>query len=194
MGFDNNDCTGIVLAGGNSTRMGLDKGRLKWKGRLLIDYSIEALKPFCKEILISANFPEYANHGYTVIADKYQGIGPMAGLHAGLSASSTGQHIFLSCDMPLINHQVIQLLLDHSPGFQAVAPSIDGRLFPVCAWYHKSALAVIEEEIEAGLHKTVFCLNRLKTLKIDLSNTVHAHKFININTPKDFESLTTMHL
>ncbi|HPG34509.1 MAG TPA: molybdenum cofactor guanylyltransferase, partial [Lentimicrobium sp.] len=71
--------TGIVLAGGKSTRMGTDKGLMIFQGKPLVMYSIDLLSMFCGRILISSNNPEYAKFGYEIIADELPGAGPMAG-------------------------------------------------------------------------------------------------------------------
>lgn len=62
--------TGIVLAGGQSTRMGTDKGRIMWKGRTLAEHAVNTLKPLCRDILISSNDPGYRSLGYPVIKSK----------------------------------------------------------------------------------------------------------------------------
>jgi molybdenum cofactor guanylyltransferase len=132
--LDKSSYTGIILAGGKSERMGKDKGLMDWKGKQLVQYSIEALRPFCDHMIISTNNDEYARFGIPLVKDEYPNIGPMGGLHAGLKASKTEHNLFMSCDMPLVDEEVISLLLESVKNHQAVVPVVDGRLIPVCAY------------------------------------------------------------
>ena len=180
---------GIILAGGKSERMGSDKGLMEWNGKHLVQYSIEALRPFCDQIMIITNNDEYACFGFPLHQDEYPNIGPMGGLHAGLKASISENHIVLSCDMPLVDEEIIQLLLNGSENYQAVVPVVNKRLIPVCSYYHSSALPVLEKEIAAGLHKTVLFLQRLRFKELLMTNPELQNKFFNINTIEDFEHL-----
>jgi molybdopterin-guanine dinucleotide biosynthesis protein A len=181
--------TGIILAGGKSERMGSDKGLMKWKGRQFVEYSVATLMSFCSNIVISTNSSAYSFLGLSIVKDEHQGIGPMGGIHAGLKASASEHNIILSCDMPLIDEEVISLLLGSAANHQAVIPVVDKRLFPVCAYYHSSVLPILEQEIEAGLHKTVLFLQRLRFKELLITNPELQSKFFNINTIADFEHL-----
>ncbi len=181
--------TAIVLAGGQSTRMGIDKGLMDFNGKPLISHVLEALKPLCSTILISTNKPEYEAFGYPLIADQYQGIGPMGGLHAGLLASKDTDNLLLSCDMPLVNADLLDTLLVHRMNYQAVIPVVNGQSFPICAYYNKSALAILEAEISAGLYKMQLFLKKLHAHELQLDQNVFGQKLFNINTQRDFESL-----
>lgn len=190
--MDKSELTGIVLAGGKSERMGLDKGLMEWKGRQLVQYSIEALRPFCGHILIIAGNNEYARFGFPMVKDEYPDIGPMGGLHAGLKASNNEHHIVLSCDMPMVDEEIIRSLLAGSRNYQAVVPAVDNRLIPVCAYYNSSAFPALENEIRAGLHKTVLFLQHLRFKELLITRTGLKSKFFNINTSEDFEHLESL--
>lgn len=181
--------TAIVLAGGRSTRMGIDKGLINFNGKPLISYVLEAIEPLCSTILISTNKPEYAAFGYPLIADQHQGIGPMGGLHAGLLASKDADNLLLSCDMPLVDANLLDTLLIHRMNYQAVIPVVNGQPFPICAYYNKSSLAILEAEISAGLYKMQFFLKKLHAHELQLDQNVFGKKLFNINTQQDFNSL-----
>jgi molybdenum cofactor guanylyltransferase len=185
-------CTGIVLAGGKSLRMGMDKGLLQWKGKPLVEYPVEALKKFCNTIIISTNNDEYAYLGLPIVKDIHTVIGPMGGLHAGLNTSISENNIVLSCDMPLIDEEIVRLLLAGSENCQAVVPVVENRLIPVCSYYHSSALPILEKEIRAGLHKTVLFLQRLRFKELLITNPGLQNKFFNINTVEDFNHLESL--
>jgi len=187
-----NALTGIILAGGKSERMGQDKGLMEWNGKRLVEYSIEALMPFCNNIIIITNNPAYSFLRFQMVKDIYQGIGPMGGIHAGLKASGNEHNIILSCDMPLIDKEVISLILGSATGYQAVVPVVEKRLFPVCAYYHSSALPLLENEIKSGLYKTVLFLQRLRFKELLITNSELKNKFFNINTLEDFDYLKSL--
>ena len=71
--------TGIVLAGGKSSRIGRDKALLDWGGMRLIEKSISIIEPLCDNIMISTNNPALAYLGYPLACDEHHGIGPMRG-------------------------------------------------------------------------------------------------------------------
>lgn len=189
--LNKNELTGIVLAGGKSGRMGVDKGLIVWKGKPFAQYSIEALRPFCDHILIITGNSEYARFGLPLVKDEYPNIGPMGGLHAGLKASNSKHHIVLSCDMPLVDEEIIRLLLTGSKNCQAVVPAVDNKIIPVCAYYHSSALPLLEKEIRASLHKTVLFLKRLRFKELQTDDPELKKKFFNINTFEDLECLSS---
>jgi molybdenum cofactor guanylyltransferase len=187
--IEESSVTGIILAGGRSERMGSDKGLMVWKGKPLVQYSIEALRPFCYHIIISTNNDKYAGFGFPLLKDEYPNIGPMGGLHAGLKASKTEHNLFLPCDMPLINEEVIRLLLQNSENYQAVVPVVDKQFFPVCSYYHSSVLPMLEQEIKAGLYKTILFLQRLRFKELLITGLRLKKLFFNINTIDDFNHL-----
>ena len=77
--------TGILLAGGRSSRMGSDKGLLDFRGRLLAEYPLALLQKHCGTIIISSNNPEYGQFGYPVVADERMDCGPAGALATTLS-------------------------------------------------------------------------------------------------------------
>ncbi len=182
------ECTGIILAGGKSLRMGSDKGLMCFEGKHLVEYAIEALRPHSSKILIAANNTAYHQFGFEVVSDLHPGIGPMGGLHAGLLYSKTEHNLVLSCDMPLVNEALMGWIFSHREGYQAVIPGKDDQQFTVCAYYHRSALQTIESEINLGLFKMKLLLNKIKVKALPLDSRFEG-KLLNINKPSDFDLL-----
>ena len=143
------DLGGIVLSGGKSTRMGKDKGFVLYEGKPLVCYSIDLLKRFTSDIIISANHDTYRELEYPVVEDEFTNCGPAAGLHAALKASSHEWNMVLSCDVPFVTDEVIFRLLDERKG-KGVVPFHDGSLEPLVALYHRGMYAVFEESLKAG--------------------------------------------
>jgi molybdenum cofactor guanylyltransferase len=184
------ECTGIILAGGKSLRMGSDKGLMHFGSKQLVAFAIEALKPHCSNIIIAANNEAYIQFGHEVVRDTHAGIGPMGGLHAGLLSSKTEHNLVLSCDMPLVNEALMGWIFSHKYGYQAVIPVKNGQQFTVCAYYHRSVLQTIESEIHLGLYKMKLMLNKIKVNALPLDPRFEG-KLVNINSPSDFDALKT---
>ena len=92
--------TGIILAGGLSSRMGKDKSFIQLDEHKMIEKIIALIRPFCDELLISANKNKYKDFGYEIIKDKHKRIGPLGGIISCLNESSHELNIIISCDTP----------------------------------------------------------------------------------------------
>ncbi len=103
--------TGIVLAGGKSSRMGTDKGLLDFRGKKLVQHPLDLLGPYCHEIFISTNNRDYSLFGFPLIKDTLRGKGPVAGLITALGASSGDWNLVVGCDMPFLQPEFIDLLI-----------------------------------------------------------------------------------
>lgn len=131
------DITGIILAGGLGRRMGgVDKGLQLLDGRPLVRHVAERLAPQVDQLLINANRSQadYAALGYPVLADEIPDFaGPLAGLHAALSAATTAWVVTVPCDSPYLPLDLVSRLqagLQSSAAGLAVA-HVEGRLHPV---------------------------------------------------------------
>ena len=128
--------TGIILAGGKSSRMGQDKGFLKLKGKTFMSYIIRALKPVVSDIIIVSNNSDYDAFKLKRVEDVMEDSGPLAGLYSGLLNSETENNIVLSCDVPLINTAVLNKLIE---GFgdetEAIQIESMGKTMPLVAIY-----------------------------------------------------------
>jgi molybdopterin-guanine dinucleotide biosynthesis protein A len=106
--------TGVVLAGGKGRRMGgVDKGLQTFRGRELIDFVLERLRPQVAEILINANQnrERYEAHGHNVVGDLFSGYaGPLAGLHSALSSASHDLILTVPCDSPFLPKDLAERL------------------------------------------------------------------------------------
>jgi len=107
-----NHITGIILAGGKSSRMGTDKGFVLYKNKSFIQHIIEALQPLVDEIIIVSNNPDYDIFGLKRVSDLIENAGPLAGVYTGLDYSETENNLVISCDVPLINSETLTLLID----------------------------------------------------------------------------------
>jgi molybdopterin-guanine dinucleotide biosynthesis protein A len=100
--------TGIILAGGNNSRIGRDKSFLKVAGRPVIERILHVLRPLFEDIVIVTNNPSlYIKYGVRIMTDVVKGRGPLGGIYSGLLFSNSPHNFCVACDMPFINKDLI---------------------------------------------------------------------------------------
>jgi molybdopterin-guanine dinucleotide biosynthesis protein A len=186
--MDPDKVSGIILAGGYSTRMGFDKGLADFRGKPLIQYSIEILQPICSRIIISTNSPAYHKLGFPVQIDILPGAGPMGGIYSSLLHSETEHNLVLPCDMPFVTPGLLQRILENREGYQVVLPaSKPGFPEPLIGYYHKNNITAMPGFIERGNVKLIDYIETTFYRIIPVYSD--SNQFININTPEDFRKL-----
>lgn len=142
------DITGIILAGGLSSRMGIDKALLKIGYQTIIERTSLLMSKVFKNILISTNdFESYRFLGLSMVADVYKDHGPLSGIHAALGASKTDRNFILSCDLPMMSEEMIRYIIEFNSSNPISIPVANGRDQYLCGVYHKSLIPVIEKMI-----------------------------------------------
>jgi molybdopterin-guanine dinucleotide biosynthesis protein A len=174
---------GILLAGGKSSRMGTNKALLPVKGIPLIEHVSNAMRPYCREIVIVTNEDSVFSFlsDVTFVSDIYPGEGPLAGIHAGLSFIPEECYGFvMACDMPVISHSLLRNMLNHIPGPDAVICSDQ----PFHALYHRRVTPIIENCLNRSRLRMDDFLEQIRTVTINHPET---NCFINLNTPEEYE-------
>jgi molybdenum cofactor guanylyltransferase len=187
----------IILAGGQSRRMGRDKAliRLTPQGPRLLEMVLAAIQPLASSIVISTNRPsEYSWAGLPLVEDNYPACGPLAGLEAGLSASPAELNLVVACDMPWLAPPLLEYMLQLAPAYAAVVPlNRTGRLEPLCAVYSKNCLPVIRRHLKIGSLKMTGWLDEINTLFVPAAQLAkfdsELRSFRNINCPEDLSLL-----
>jgi len=183
--------TGIILAGGKSTRMGKDKGMALLNGKPLVTYAIETLKSVCDHIIISANSSDYKQFGYPVQADLYPDCGPIGGIFSGLKCSKTDMNLVLSCDIPLVSKDLLTYVIDHSDKDKVCVPVHDKEYIePLCAYYPKTSISLLEELIKQQKYKLNGFLNIASAKRILIHPGLpfyHPNLFLNLNNSSQLE-------
>ena len=184
--MSNPNITGIILAGGKSSRMGTDKGLIPFKGKALIHYAEEILKTFCGQIIISSNSSNYDFLGYPVVKDIYPNSGPMGGIYSALCHSKTDLNIVISCDMPFINEGLIKDLISSADKYDVVVPWYkDDHFEPMAAAYQKKNSEIFLSFIKDNNYRIPDFYNVVNTLKLDMSQNPDYYSenlFYNINS------------
>ncbi|MDP8977916.1 MAG: molybdenum cofactor guanylyltransferase, partial [Actinomycetota bacterium] len=128
--------TGLVLAGGDSTRMGRDKALLRLGGRTLVERAVAVLADCCDPVLVaSGDGRRLPGPGVEQVADR-SGAGPLAGILGGLERSPHPLVAVVAVDMPYASAAVLRALAAQWRGEPAVVPSVAGRLEPLHAVWH----------------------------------------------------------
>lgn len=188
--------TGIVLAGGRSSRMGENKSLLRINGKAMIEYSIEALRPLCSEVVISSDYDVFGFTGCKAWPDKIPGQAPVIGIYSCLERSETEINIILTCDMPLVTTDLLHYLLHDSTGHDITVPVHgNGMMEPLCGIYKKSAAGILKTCIEAGNLGVYSCISKANNRQVIIDDRLpfFSHDlFMNINTPVDFEKVSSL--
>jgi molybdenum cofactor guanylyltransferase len=178
--------TGIILAGGKSSRMGSEKGLVDFRGKPLIQYGIDLLSRFAGRILISTSNPDYRSFGFELVPDGMSGQGPAAGIAAALKVSRTPWNMVIACDLPFLEPELMDALLENAGSYQAVIPVHDGVMEPLAGIYHRNLGLHFETSIQAGKLALHSILDSVSVHYHDTSKLLKAypHLFDNLNSPE----------
>lgn len=187
------DITAVILAGGIGTRLGgVDKARLRWRGRWFIEHSLERLRPQVATVLInSEDEAAYRALGLTVVGDGTpERRGPLAGVLAALTASTTPFTLVVPCDCPRPSMELAErlqqaLLAEHAELAYAVTGEDEHYLFALLRTGLRENLATHLATPGAGAVRRWYAT--LRCAQADFTN--QAECFVNINSPADLNRL-----
>ena len=183
---------GFLLAGGRSSRMGVDKAFLPFQGRPLVEHAISLMQRACSPVTIVGDPAKFSSYG-PVVADIFAGCGPLAGIHAGLNSSSAELNLFMAVDMPFVSAELLLFLLriaEQTDG-QVVVPHTARGLQPLCAVYRRSFATVAERLLSTGKYKIDAAFAGLPIRVVEEAELRVAgfseQNFFNLNTPADVQ-------
>lgn len=163
--------TGILLTGGQSSRMGQDKANVLYRKKPLAQWSLDALRPLCDTIIVSSNNIEHQVFGDTLVKDIPNIGGPLAGLAAALKASKNEINIVLACDTPNISAITLQRLTESlKDNDAAILVSPNGRIHPLIGCYRTNVLSNIYQIIETNSHSLMHLLDNIRVKKVVVSD------------------------
>ena len=186
--------TGFILAGGKSSRMGTEKALLSVYGKTLIDLAIAQARCICEDILIVGPKETFSAYG-RIVADVFQGCGPLGGVHAALGRSQTELNLMIAVDTPFISKEFLIYLADEARKGEAIVtvPRTADGLQPLCAIYRSGFLPVAEKALKEGRLKLDALFHPATTQVLDLEHETMRQRgftaalFDNLNTREDYE-------
>jgi len=192
-----NEITGIILCGGKSSRMGVNKALLEYQGVRLIESILKLHHELFDEVILVTKTPlDYAYLDAEIVSDIIPGRGAISGIYTGLFYASHEHSFICACDMPFLDKEFIEYMLQRLDSYDIVVPrSRDGRQ-PLHALYSKKCLRNIEEQIKNNLFKIDYLYNSTKLLEIepkDIDAHIHCDReriFFNVNTNKDWKEIS----
>nr|WP_197969171.1 molybdenum cofactor guanylyltransferase MobA [Buttiauxella agrestis] len=181
------EVTGVVLAGGRSTRMGgQDKGLIELNGLPLFEHVIRKLAPQVNDVVISANRnrAKYQSVGLTVLSDTLPGYpGPLAGMLSLMKQLHSEWFLFCPCDTPNIPEDLASRLWEQKRDASAVWVNDGERDHPTIALLHKKLTAPLESYLASGERRVMVFLRELGGHAVLFPN--QKQNFVNINSPED---------
>jgi molybdopterin-guanine dinucleotide biosynthesis protein A len=206
----------VVLAGGQSRRMGRDKAFLDFDGITLIERVIERVQIVCAETIIVANDVEmYARFGLPVVCDVYPGKGSLGGIFSGLQAASEEYVLAVACDLPFLNEALLRHLILLAPLADVVIPrshaptgkAIDATLYEklavkesglqaMHAIYSKGCLEPIRARILADDLRIINFFDEVRVRVVEPHEVARFDpqmlSFINLNRPGDLATALSL--
>lgn len=183
------DSTAIILAGGDSQRMGSDKANLMLGGQTLLQRVIAAMQQVFPFVIVSVRQPR-PEINLPQFCDEQPDNGPLAGVVAGLNHVTTEWAFVVACDMPFMIPAVVELLARQRGESRAVVPVVDGQPQPLAAFYARDCLTTAQQILAGGgRHSMRALLEHLEVRYVDESQLrgadIQLRSFFDLDTPLD---------
>jgi molybdenum cofactor guanylyltransferase len=184
------DCTALILAGGESRRMGQDKANLRLGEHTMLQNAVAILQPLFAETILCVRQPR-PEIALLQVCDDPLYCGPLAALVSGLERAATPWVYATACDVPFISPEVVDFLATLRAGFQAVVPLVHGYPQPLAAFYAASCLGEAQDCLNStGKHSMRALLDKLQVRYVGEAALRAVdpvlRSFIDLDTPQDF--------
>lgn len=194
-GKDAEAITGVLLAGGQSRRMGLDKRFLELEGRTLLERTLSAMDAVFSDVLVvvAGPDPRLDSLSRRVVTDLIPNCAALGGLYTGLSLAGTPRIFAVAADMPLLNPAMMTRIVALGGHADVAMVRLASGLQPMHAMYSKACLPHLQRMAAAG-DLTIQNLSRIPDLSVRIISEEEVVdidprllSFLNINTPADLE-------
>jgi len=181
---------GLILAGGESRRMGQDKALLRRNGKSQLANLVALVEPLVDRVFVSTRSDqreEPERRQFAQIIDRYSDVGPIAGVLSAMDDYPNVDWLVVACDLPNIDDETIRFLIDNRAEgrpFTAFRSSHDDLPEPLCAIYQRGSDAVIRAFVDEGMTCPRKMLIRSDTRLLVQPNPTSLD---NVNTPGDLE-------
>jgi len=185
----------VVLAGGKSQGLGQDKRWLRFNGQPLLRHVVETLRPLVQDVIVVTQAPEdLGNWGVRRVTDVYAGMGVLAGLHAGLAATTAPWAFVVAADLPFLQPALLQALQARSAHTlaDALVPRWRGYPEPLVALYRPATCAPAAERLLLNGQRRISDLHAAVQVEYLPEDEVarwdpEGRSFFNVNTLSDWE-------
>ena len=202
--------SGIILSGGKSKRMGINKSLLKINGKTFIERLASLMSGIFERVILISNEPElYRFLGLEIFDDIYPDKGPLGGIHSGLINCQTDRAFLISCDMPFMTEEMINFIADYQCNEKIVVPKANGFIQQLCGVYGKAHIEDIEEILKSDKDqelrtdeqskrkcKVLSLIEKTNARIIDIENEFPGYKgneFFNMNTIDDYNYVVSVY-
>jgi len=200
---ETNDISGIILAGGRSSRLGKDKVFEVIGKETLIERAVRQLAELDEldELIVVtservAPLLDAFRLRARIVKDVHIGQGPMGGLHAGLLAAGNDYSLVVACDLPFLNQDLLRYMIGLRRGYDMVVPRVSGMIEPLHAVYSKSCLPAIERRLNEGRSMVYSLLEGVRVRFVEQEEVEKFDpkrlSFFNINSTADVEKARAM--
>ena len=191
--------SGVILVGGRSSRMGVDKASLEFNGMTLLQRSVARLTPAVDQLVLVGSPgrplpPVTTDKPVRTVDDPVEGEGPLVGIVAGLEACDADAAIVVAVDMPFVEIELVRRLVDRlDEKHRWVVPVANDRPQPLCSAFAVTALPVLRSHIDAGDRAPMAIAADLDTFLMQpeewRNSDPEGRSFINVNTPEEVAAL-----
>ena len=189
------EITGVLLAGGKSRRMGIDKRRILLNGQTLVERVLAVLESMYSEVLVvvAEGDLQFEAHKSRVVTDIIPNCATAGGLFTGLSYAENEVVFVVACDMPFLHKGLITHMASRVENFDITVAELTHGIQPLHGFYRKNCLPALERMIKANDLKVQHLFNdpNLSTQLMgerELQDIdPHLLSFMNVNTPSDLE-------
>lgn len=196
--------TGIILAGGKSSRYGMNKAFVEINGVRLIERVVRVMESVFEQMIVITNTPrDYAFLQLPMYVDLIKGLGPLGGILTGLEAISDDTGFVVACDMPFLNADLVRSMVDMRDDYYAVVPKITWKIEALHALYDKRCLPAIRELIDSQEYQTTKFFKKIRVRYVEedeiRASDPFLRSFVNINSPRElldaerFENISFSH-
>jgi molybdopterin-guanine dinucleotide biosynthesis protein A len=185
--------TGVIQAGGKSTRMGGEpKALLELGGRRIVERVLDVMRAVTERVLIVTNTPDlYAFLGVPMVPDVFPEGGSLGGIYSGLRAAPGEAAFTVACDMPFLSAEVARLVIGRAAEADVVAPRIGEQWETLHACYGKACLGPMERRLREDRLKITGFFDEVRVLAIPEADVARLGDpgliFMNVNTPAELE-------
>jgi len=185
--------TGVILAGGKSSRMRQNKALMSFGGKRLVDRVVEVMRSVFDDLLMVTNTPEvYADLGIPMVPDVWPDKGSLGGVYSAIYHVATPYCLVVACDMPFLRATLLRYLMTQIADYDVVVPDVLGELQTLHAIYSKACLQPIEQRLATNRLRIVGFFPDVRVRTVTASELEpydpELLAFQNLNTPEEFQA------